>query len=55
MLTTGNTVPVSGIYSGICNNHHVKEISVSVGEKLPPCNTGSCSGSVKYRLVRATR
>jgi hypothetical protein len=55
MPATGDTCQQSGLYSGTCSNHHVKQIALSKGERFPPCNTGTCSGAVIYTLKTATK
>jgi hypothetical protein len=57
MPHTGETCATSGLYSGKCkaNGQHVKQEALSVGEKFPPCHTATCSGSVEWTLIRATK
>jgi hypothetical protein len=55
MPSTGQICIRSGIYSGKCSNHHVKEITLSLGERFPPCHSPTCKGPMKYRLVRPAR
>jgi len=55
MPHTGEKCQTSGIYTGSCHNHHVKEVALSVGNTFPPCNTGSCSGAVTYTLKTQTK
>lgn len=55
MPRTGEKCQASGIYNGTCNNHHVKQISLSHNEVFPPCNTAGCSGAVTWTLAQATK
>lgn len=54
MPRTGETCETSGIYNGTCDKSHVKQISLSEGERFPPCRTASCQGAVTWTLfIRA--
>jgi hypothetical protein len=57
MPHSGEKCTQSGIYNGTCttNGAHVKQVALSAGNTFPPCNTASCSGSVRWTLAQATK